>query len=66
LFRLIAEYNRECDDFYNNNERTDFFNQINELYNNIVYENQLMPQKGRCGSKKCITRLTKLRNVFPS
>jgi len=66
LIRIIAEYHRECDDFYNNNERTDFFNQINELYNNIVYENQLMPQNGRCGSKKCITRLTKLRNVFPS
>ena len=59
LKKIVKEYEEEVKNFYNNNERTKFFNSIRELYKDIVNENKIMNKKGMCNSKGCINKFSR-------
>ena len=62
---LVAEYNRESDDFYTNDKRTEFFISINDLYKDIINNNKMMCRKVNCGNEGCNNRFMNLMAIFP-
>ncbi len=64
LINLVAEYNRESDDFYNNDKRTEFFTSIDNLYKYIPNTNKMMCRKVDCGLEGCANRFMNFMTIF--
>jgi hypothetical protein len=48
LKTLVDNYENENRTFYSNKKRTEFFNAIDDLYKQIVYNNKVMNRKVKC------------------
>jgi hypothetical protein len=64
LINLVAEYNRESDDFYINDKRTEFFTSIDNLYKDITNNNKMICRKVDCGLEGCANRFMNFMTIF--